>query len=94
MSEPILIHIDGHVYPNHMPVEFATDDTKAWVQAFEHVVQYIAPHRLSFVLHGRGCRVHFQNGIPAKNDIDRLCKQLREYQEEKARVAASLLAAA
>ena len=94
MPEPILIHLDGHAYPNHMPVDFATDDARAWVQAFEHVVQYIAPHRLSFVLQGRGCRVHFQNGIPAKNDVDRLCKQLREYQDDKARVTASLQAAA
>ena len=94
MSEPILIHIDGHAYPNQMPVEFASDDIKAWVQAFEHVVQYIAPHSLSFVLHGRGCRVRFQAGIPAKTDVDRLCKQLREYQDDKTRVAASLLAAA
>ena len=94
MSEPILIYIDGHAYPNHMPVDFADDDIKAWVQAFEHVVQYIAPHSLSFVLHGRGCRVHFQNGIPAKHDVDRLCNHLRAYQDDKARVAASLLAAA
>ncbi len=94
MSEPILIHIDGHAYANHMPVDFATDDVKAWVQAFEYVVQYIAPHSLSFVLHGRGCHVHFQGGIPAKNDVDRLCKQLREYQDNKARVVTSLLAAA
>ncbi len=94
MSEPILIHIDGHAYSNHMPLDFSTDNIKAWVQAFEYVVQYLAPHSLSFVLHGRGCLVHFQGGIPAKNDVDRLCKQLREYQDNKARVVTSLLAAA
>ncbi len=94
MSEPILLHIDGHAYPNHMPVDFAGDNITAWVQAFEHVVRYIAPHGLSFVLHGRGCRIHFQNGIPAKNDVDRLCKQLRKYQDDKACVVASLPAAA
>ncbi len=94
MSEPILIHIDGHTHPNHIPVAFAADDIQAWVQAFDHVVRYIAPHGLSFVLHGRGCRVVFQDGLPVKNDVDRLCKQLREYQDHKARVASSLLAAA
>ncbi len=94
MSEPILIHIDGHTYSNHIPLDFSTDDIKAWVQAFEYVVDYIAPHSLSFVLHGRGCHVHFQDGIPAKYDVDRLCKQLREYQDNKARVVTSLLAAA
>ncbi len=94
MSEPILIHIDGHAYPNHMPVDFAADDIKAWVQAFEYVVQYIAPHDLSFVLHGRGCRVQVQGGIPVKNDIDRLCQQLRKYQDDTALVATALRAAA
>ena len=94
MSEPILIHIDGHAYANHMPVDFATDDIQAWVQAFEHAVQYITPHGVSFVLHGRGCCVRFQGGIPLKNDVDRLCEQLREYQDDKARGATSLLAVA
>ncbi len=94
MSEPNLMHIDGHAYPNQMSLDFSADDIKAWVQAFEYVVQYIAPHSLSFVLHGRGCHVHFQDVIPVKNDVDRLCKQLREYQDDKARVATSLLAAA
>ena len=94
MSEPILIHIDGHAYPNHMPVDFAADDIKAWVQAFEYVVQYIAPHGVSFVLLGRGCRVRFQDGLPVKNDIDRLCKRLREYQDDKVHVSTSMLAAA
>ena len=94
MSEPILIHIDGHAYANHMPVDFATDDIKAWVQAFEHAVQYITPHGVSFVLPGRGCCVRFQGGIPVKNDVDRLCQQLRKYQDDTALVATSLLAAA
>ncbi len=29
MSEPILIHIDGHTYSNHIPLDFSTDDIKA-----------------------------------------------------------------
>ena len=94
MFEPILIHIDGHACANHMPVDFATDDIKAWVQAFEHAVQYIAPYGVSFVLLGRGCRVRFPGGIPVKNDIDRLCRQLREYEDATTLVASSLLAAA
>ena len=94
MSEPILIYIDGHTYANQMPVDFATDDTKAWVQAFEYAVKYIAPYGVSFVLLGRGCRVDFPGGIPVKNDIDRLCQQLREYEDATALVASSLLAAA
>ncbi len=94
MSEPILIHIDGHAYANHMPVDFTTDDVKAWVQAFEYAVKYIAPYGVSFVLLGRGCRVGFPGGIPVKNDIDRLCRQLREYQDATALVATSLMAAA
>ena len=94
MSEPILIHLDGHTYPTHMPVDFANDDIKAWIQALEHVAQYVAPHGLSFVLHGRGGRVYFRDGIPAKNDVNRLCQHLRAYQDKRARVASSLPAAA
>ena len=94
MSEPILIYIDGHTYANQMPVDFATDDTKAWVQAFDYAVKYIAPYGVSFVLLGRGCRVAFRGGIPLKNDVDKLCQQLRDYEDATALVASSLLAAA
>ena len=94
MSEPILIYIDGHSYANQMPVDFATNDTTAWVQAFDYAVKYIASYGVSFVLLGRGCRVNFPGGIPVKNDIDKLCRQLRQYEDARAPVASSLLAAA
>ena len=94
MSEPILIYIDGHAYANQMPVEFATDHSKAWEQAFDYAVKYIALYGVSFVLLGRGCRVDFPGGIPLKNDIDKLCLQLQEYENTTALVASSLAAAA
>ena len=94
MSEPILIYIDGHTYANQMPIEFSIDPTKAWVQAFEYAVKYIAPYGVSFVLIGRGCRVDFPGSIPVKNDVDKLCQQLREYEDATALVASSFLAAA
>ena len=94
MTEPILIHIKGHTYSNCLPIEFVDDDVKAWVQAFDHVVRYVAPHRLSFMLHGRGCRVFFREGIPLKKDVDRLCAKLRTYQSRTVPVRATLPAAA
>ena len=94
MFEPILIHLDGHAYANDMPIDFATDDLKAWRQAFKHAVQYIAPLGVSFVLYGRGFSVRFEGGIAVKNDVDWLYQQLRKYQGDTALVATSLRAAA
>lgn len=90
MFEPIRIHISGHTYSNCLPVHFDDDDVRAWVQAFDHVVRYVAPYGLSFVLFGRGYRVHFQDGVPAKRDVDRLCSRLRIYQLDKARPATAM----
>jgi len=94
MSEPILIHIKGHTYSNCLPIDFVADDVKAWVQAFDHVVRYVAPHRLSFILHGRGHRVYFREGVPVKKDVDRLCLKLRQAQHTPVPVRATLSAAA
>ncbi len=94
MAEPILIHIKGHTYSNCLPIDFVADDVKAWVQAFDHVVRYVAPHRLSFILHGRGNKVHFREGVPVKKDVDRLCNKLRTYQSRAAQITSILPAAA
>ena len=94
MSEPILIHIKGHTYSNCLPIDFVDDDVKAWVQAFDHVVRYVVPHRLSFMLHGRGCRVFFREGVPVKKDVDRLCTKLRMVEDRPMVVPATLQAAA
>ena len=94
MSEPILIHIKGHTYSNCLPIDFAADDVKAWVQAFDHVVRYVAPHRLSFILHGRGNRVLFRKGIPVKKDVDRLCNKLQMFQNRPEPIQSILPAAA
>ncbi len=94
MTEPILIHIKGHSYSTCLPLDFVIDDTKAWIQAFDHVVQYVVPHRLSFMLHGRGNRVFFRDGVPVKRDVDRLCLDLREKNNRSVPMASSLPAAA
>ena len=94
MTEPIQIHIEGHAYSNCLPIDFVGDDVKAWIQAFDHVVRYVAPHRLSFMLHGRGCLVFFREGVPVKKDVDRLCTKLRDYQNRTVPVVATLQAAA
>ncbi len=94
MTEPILIHIKGHAYSNCLPIDFVDDDVKAWVQAFDHVVRYVAPHRLSFMLHGRGCRVFFREGVPVKKDVDRLCAKLSMFENHPIPVRSTLQAAA
>lgn len=94
MTEPILIHIKGHAYSNCLPIDFVDDDVKAWIQAFDHVVRYVAPHGLSFMLHGRGGRVFFQEGVPVKRDVDRLCNKLRTIENRPVPVRATLQAAA
>ena len=86
MFEPILIHIDGHAYTNHMPVDFATDDITAWLQAFEHAVQFITPHGVSFVLHADdaaargiadGDEVRVFNGLGEVRTAARVTTELR-----------------
>ena len=94
MTEPILIHIKGHAYSTCLPLEFVKDDTRAWIQAFDHVLHYVVPHRLSFMLHGRGSRVFFREGVPVKKDVDRLCLQLKEQQRTTAPMVSTLQAAA
>ena len=94
MTEPILIHIKGHAYSNCLPIDFVDDDAKAWAQAFDHVVRYVVHHRLSFMLHGRGCRVFFREGIPVKKDVDRLCTKLRFHENQPVAVRSTLQAAA
>ncbi len=86
MPEPIKIHIGGHAHETRLPVKFEEDGVAAWLQAFDHALEYLIPYGLSFELFGRGCSVRFHGGLPFKADIDRLCAALIQEASEPASV--------
>ena len=93
MSDPIQIQIYGHAHPTGLPLLFADSDVDAWEEALRYVVEHYCTHSVSFLLFGRGCCVSFSNGIPDKDDVERLCLHLTQHRTDPQPVPTTRLAA-